>query len=123
MEQKKKEQDVEERIRDLKEEEAKLQDLRRQKREEQRAKKRPAEEMIDEEIAKMIGFGGFGSSKKPHWMFYDKEISFLMHFLYIIEFEARKNMSRVNKYINFIQRRLYLTIIAVNIPFLFPYLF
>ena len=55
---------MEERIKDLKEEEAKLADLRRQKREQ--ARKRPAEDLIDDDIASMMGFGGFNTSKKPN---------------------------------------------------------
>ena len=52
----------------IREEAAKMADLRRQKQE-IAARKRPKEPELDDEgedeMAKLMGFGGFGSSKKP----------------------------------------------------------
>lgn len=64
MEEKKKEYDMAARMQEIAEEEEKLKEYRREKRKE----KRKAEEMLDEQdsgdIASIMGFGGFGSSKK-----------------------------------------------------------
>ncbi|KAH7724426.1 zinc finger protein [Aphelenchoides avenae] len=63
-----KKEDDQERMQELKEEEAKLQDLKRQQRERQQTRKRPAtqEEDLDKdsELYKLMGIGGFGTSKK-----------------------------------------------------------
>lgn len=65
MEEKKKEYDMQARMQELAEEEEKLKEYRREKRKE----KRKAEEMLDEsegndEMASIMGFSGFGTSKK-----------------------------------------------------------
>lgn len=65
MEEKKKEYDMAARMQEIAEEEEKLKEYRREKRKE----KRKAEEMLDEQdsggdIANIMGFAGFGSSKK-----------------------------------------------------------
>lgn len=65
MEEKKKEYDMAARMQEIAEEEEKLKEYRREKRKE----KRKAEEMSEEqepqnEIASIMGFSGFGSSKK-----------------------------------------------------------
>ncbi|XP_056640480.1 zinc finger matrin-type protein 2 [Diorhabda carinulata] len=64
MEEKKKEYDMSSRLQELAEEEEKLKEYRREKRKE----KRKIEEVIDDEppseLASIMGFSGFGSSKK-----------------------------------------------------------
>lgn len=65
MEEKKKDYDMAARMQEIAEEEEKLKEYRREKRKE----KRKAEEMLEEseqnsELASIMGFGGFGSSKK-----------------------------------------------------------
>ncbi|KAJ8933939.1 hypothetical protein NQ314_013695 [Rhamnusium bicolor] len=65
MEEKKKEYDMAARMQEIAEEEEKLKEYRREKRKE----KRKAEEMLEDqeppnEIANIMGFSGFGSSKK-----------------------------------------------------------
>ncbi|KAK8379053.1 hypothetical protein O3P69_009655 [Scylla paramamosain] len=69
LEEKKKDYDIEQRMQELKEEEEKLKEYRREKRKE---RKRKADSSIDEdvgggmdpEMAKVMGFSGFSSSKK-----------------------------------------------------------
>ncbi|XP_066959388.1 zinc finger matrin-type protein 2 [Macrobrachium rosenbergii] len=67
LEEKKKDYDIEQRMQELKEEEEKLKEYRREKRKE---RKRKADSSIDDdsgmdpEMAKIMGFGGFSSSKK-----------------------------------------------------------
>uniref|UniRef100_A0A0N5AKS5 Matrin-type domain-containing protein n=1 Tax=Syphacia muris TaxID=451379 RepID=A0A0N5AKS5_9BILA len=65
-EQKEKEYDLQQRMEEIKEEEARMADYKKQKRLEQRKRKRAAnpEMQEDEEVAAMMGFGGFGSTKK-----------------------------------------------------------
>ncbi|XP_053574580.1 zinc finger matrin-type protein 2 [Bombina bombina] len=67
MEEKQKDYDFEERMKELREEEEKA---RAYKKEKQREKKRKAEEDLtfeeDDEMAAVMGFSGFGSSKKNH---------------------------------------------------------
>lgn len=65
MEEKKKDYDLEQRLRELKEEEEKLKEYRKEKKKE---KKRKHDELDDEpqndDMAALMGFSGFGSSKK-----------------------------------------------------------
>ncbi|KHN74986.1 Putative zinc finger protein [Toxocara canis] len=63
---KKKEYDLQERMEEIKEEEARMADYKKAKRQEQRKRKRGPEPEIqeDEDVAAMMGFGGFGSTKK-----------------------------------------------------------
>jgi len=69
LEEKRKDYDIEQRMQELREEEEKLKEYRREKRKE---RKRKADTSIDEdmtggmdpEMAKVMGFGGFSSSKK-----------------------------------------------------------
>ncbi|XP_030010145.1 zinc finger matrin-type protein 2 [Sphaeramia orbicularis] len=67
MEEKQKEYDFEERMKELREEEEKA---KAYKKEKQKERKRRAEEDIDleedDEMAAVMGFSGFGSSKKSH---------------------------------------------------------
>ena len=69
-EQKKKEYDYQERVKDLQEEEQKLAEYRRQKKADLKKRKRPAPKDddasggMDPQMAAMMGFGGFGSKKK-----------------------------------------------------------
>jgi len=64
-EEKKRQYDFEERMKELKEDEERLKAYRREKR---KAKKRKIEEElssdVDPQMASLMGFGGFGSSKK-----------------------------------------------------------
>ncbi|VDK63887.1 unnamed protein product [Anisakis simplex] len=63
---KKKEYDIQERMEEIKEEEARMADYKRAKRQEQRKRKRGPEVEVqeDDEVAAMMGFGGFGTTKK-----------------------------------------------------------
>lgn len=68
LEEKKKDYDLEQRVKELKEEEEKIKEYRREKRKD---KKRKIEEMNDDEsgqpsdeMAAIMGFSGFGSKKK-----------------------------------------------------------
>uniref|UniRef100_A0A671N6Y7 Uncharacterized protein n=1 Tax=Sinocyclocheilus anshuiensis TaxID=1608454 RepID=A0A671N6Y7_9TELE len=67
LEEKQKEYDFEERMKELREEEEKAKAYRKEK---QKEKKRKAEEDLnfedDDEMAAVMGFSGFGSSKKGH---------------------------------------------------------
>uniref|UniRef100_A0A670IMP0 Zinc finger matrin-type 2 n=1 Tax=Podarcis muralis TaxID=64176 RepID=A0A670IMP0_PODMU len=67
MEEKQKDYDFEERMKELREEEEKA---KAYKKEKQREKKRRAEEDLtfeeDDEMAAVMGFSGFGSTKKSH---------------------------------------------------------
>ncbi|XP_042069497.1 zinc finger matrin-type protein 2-like [Haplochromis burtoni] len=67
LEEKQKEYDFEERMKELREEEEKV---KAYKKEKQKERKRRAEEDVDfeedEEMATVMGFSGFGSSKKSH---------------------------------------------------------
>ncbi|XP_018019860.1 zinc finger matrin-type protein 2 [Hyalella azteca] len=65
MEEKKKEYDVEQRLKELKEEDERMRAYRREKKKDKKRKTAPTEESeVDPEMAKLMGFGGFGSSKK-----------------------------------------------------------
>lgn len=69
MEEKRKEYDMAARIQELAEEEDKLKEYRREKRKENKRKLEEAEESVDSggpmnEMASVMGFSGFGSSKK-----------------------------------------------------------
>ncbi|XP_035683016.1 zinc finger matrin-type protein 2-like [Branchiostoma floridae] len=66
-EEKKKEYDFEQRMAELKEEEAKMKEYRKEKKKEKKRKADDAglnEDEIDPEMAAMMGFSGFGGSKK-----------------------------------------------------------
>lgn len=62
----KKEYDVQERIKEVKEEEERIKEYRKEKRKEKKAKKRGDDQTmnVDEEMAKMMGFSNFSSSKR-----------------------------------------------------------
>ncbi|CAK8697303.1 zinc finger matrin-type protein 2-like [Clavelina lepadiformis] len=62
LEEKKKQYDFEERMKELKEDEERLKVQRRERRKER--KRKANEDTGDSDIAAMMGFGGFGSSKK-----------------------------------------------------------
>lgn len=68
MEEKQKDYDFEERMKELREEEEKA---KAYKKEKQKEKKRRAEEDLtfeeDDEMAAVMGFSGFGSTKKSYW--------------------------------------------------------
>jgi len=64
-EEKKKDYDIEERMKEIKEEEEKMKEYRKEKKKEKKKKKRALEEEdVDNEMAKLMGFKKFGSSKK-----------------------------------------------------------
>ncbi len=62
--QKAEEYSLDERMKQIAEEEEKLKAYRREKRKE-RKRKADDPEMLDDSVAAAMGFGGFGSSKKP----------------------------------------------------------
>lgn len=64
-EQKAQEYSLDERMKQIAEEEEKMKAYRREKK---RERKRKAEDpdMLDEDVAAAMGFGGFGSSKRAH---------------------------------------------------------
>lgn len=68
MEEKQKDYDFEERMKELREEEEKA---KAYKKEKQKEKKRRAEEDLtfeeEDEMAAVMGFSGFGSTKKSYW--------------------------------------------------------
>ncbi|XP_072386681.1 zinc finger matrin-type protein 2 [Diabrotica undecimpunctata] len=64
MEEKKKEYDMTSRLQELAEEEEKLKEYRKEKRREKRKIEEEAEEEPQSELASIMGFSGFGSSKK-----------------------------------------------------------
>lgn len=66
MEEKKKDYDFEQRMQELREEEEKIKEYRREKRKERKRKNQePLDEgEVDQDMAAMMGFSGFGSSKK-----------------------------------------------------------
>uniref|UniRef100_A0A6P7FQ28 Zinc finger matrin-type protein 2 n=1 Tax=Diabrotica virgifera virgifera TaxID=50390 RepID=A0A6P7FQ28_DIAVI len=64
MEEKKKEYDMTSRLQELAEEEEKLKEYRKEKRREKRKIEEDAEEEPQSELASIMGFSGFGSSKK-----------------------------------------------------------
>ncbi|XP_028138429.2 zinc finger matrin-type protein 2 [Diabrotica virgifera virgifera] len=64
MEEKKKEYDMASRLQELAEEEEKLKEYRKEKRREKRKIEEDAEEEPQSELASIMGFSGFGSSKK-----------------------------------------------------------
>ncbi|XP_064481461.1 zinc finger matrin-type protein 2-like [Ornithodoros turicata] len=66
LEEKKKDYDFEQRMQELREEEEKLKEYRREKRKERKRKSQePLEDNeVDQDMAAMMGFSGFGSSKK-----------------------------------------------------------
>lgn len=65
-EEKKKEYDVDEKMKELREEEEKLKEYKREKRKEKKKRKREEDidEIDDDELSKMMGFSKFGSGKK-----------------------------------------------------------
>jgi len=64
LEEKKKQYDFEERMKELKEDEERTKAYRREKRKDRKRKAQVEEDQGDSDIAAMMGFGGFGSSKK-----------------------------------------------------------
>ncbi|CAN8029280.1 unnamed protein product [Ixodes persulcatus] len=66
LEEKKKDYDFEQRMQELREEEEKLREYRREKRKERKRKNQdPLDGVeVDQDMASMMGFSGFGSSKK-----------------------------------------------------------
>ncbi|KAF4528379.1 hypothetical protein B566_EDAN016913 [Ephemera danica] len=65
LEEKKKEYDIELKMKEMREEEEKLKEYRKERRKERKRKLEEAEEQaIDPEMAAIMGFSGFGSSKK-----------------------------------------------------------
>ncbi|XP_059484466.1 zinc finger matrin-type protein 2 [Neocloeon triangulifer] len=62
-EEKKKEYDIEQKLKELGEEEEKLKEYRKEKRKE-RKRKHEDDQEVDEDMAAIMGFSGFGSSKK-----------------------------------------------------------
>jgi len=64
LEEKKKQYDFEERMKELKEDEERTKAYRREKRKERKRKAESSGDQGDSDIAAMMGFGGFGSSKK-----------------------------------------------------------
>ncbi|KAJ8878264.1 hypothetical protein PR048_018841 [Dryococelus australis] len=68
LEEKKKDYDIEQRMKELREEEEKLKEYRKEKRKERKRKLEEENEVIagkaESELASIMGFSGFGSSKK-----------------------------------------------------------
>lgn len=66
MEEKKKEYDIDQRLQELKEEDEKMKAYRREKKKDKKRKTTALDGAgeVDPEMAKLMGFGGFGSSKK-----------------------------------------------------------
>ena len=84
MDEKKKEYDLEQRTTELREEEEKLREYRREKKKEKKRKHIEEDHMGgDQDMMAMMGFGGFGGSKK-NWFIIAKDIQFSYKYILLL---------------------------------------